>query len=43
MGITYKTSFGQFTMGNVVPYVLKNAPCRVMLYQQPHASQVKPQ
>jgi len=35
MGITYKTSFGQFTMGNVVPYVLKNAPCRVMLYQQP--------
>lgn len=41
MGITYKTSFGQFTMGNVVPYVLKNAPCRVMLYQQPHASPVK--
>lgn len=34
MGITYKTTFGKFTMGNVVPYVLKSAPCRVMLYQQ---------
>lgn len=35
MGITYKTHFGQFTMGEVVPYVLRNAPCRVMLYQEP--------
>lgn len=34
MGIKYKTSFGQFSMGSVVPYVLKNAPCRVILYQQ---------
>ena len=35
MGITYKRRFGQFTMGNVVPYVLKNAPCHVILYHQP--------
>ena len=34
MGIKYKRSFGQFSLGNVVPYVLKNAPCPVMLYQQ---------
>ena len=34
MGIKYKRSFGQFSMGSVVPYVLKNAPCPVMLYQQ---------
>jgi len=34
MGITYKRRFGQFTIGNVVPYVLKNAPCRVILYHQ---------
>lgn len=34
MGVTYKRHFGQFTMGNVVPYVLKNAPCRVILYHQ---------
>jgi nucleotide-binding universal stress UspA family protein len=34
MGIKYKTSFGQFSLGNVVPYVLKNSPCPVILYQQ---------
>ena len=34
MGIKYKKSFGQFSLGNVVPYVLKNAPCPVILYQQ---------
>ena len=35
MGVTYKRHFGQFSMGNIVPYVLKNAPCRVILYHQP--------
>lgn len=34
MGIKYKKRFGQFSLGNVVPYVLKNAPCPVILYQQ---------
>ena len=34
MGVIYKRRFGQFSLGNVVPYVLKNAPCQVMLYQQ---------
>ena len=34
IGITYKTRFGQFSLGSVVPYVLKNAPCRVILYHQ---------
>jgi len=34
MGIVYGTRFGQFSLGSVVPYVLKNAPCRVMLYHQ---------
>lgn len=34
MGISYKKRFGQFSLGNVVPYVLKNAPCRVILYHQ---------
>lgn len=34
LGITYKQRFGQFSLGNVVPYVLKNAPCRVILYHQ---------
>ena len=34
MGISYKQRFGQFNLGNVVPYVLKNSPCPVILYQQ---------
>ena len=34
MGIEYKEQFGQFSLGSVVPYVLENAPCRVILYQQ---------
>jgi nucleotide-binding universal stress UspA family protein len=34
MGISYKQRFGQFSLGSVVPYVLKNSPCPVILYQQ---------
>ena len=34
MGVKYKRRFGQFNVGSVVPYVLKNAPCPVILYQQ---------
>ena len=34
MGVKYKRWFGQFSLGNVVPYVLKNAPCPVILYQE---------
>jgi len=34
MGLTYKTQFGSFCMGDVAPYVLKNAPCRVILDHQ---------
>jgi len=32
MGVKYKRWFGQFSLGNVVPYVLKNSPCPVILY-----------
>ncbi len=34
IGVTHKRRFGQFSLGNVVPYVLKNAPCRIILYQR---------
>ena len=34
IGVTYKRRFGQFSLGNVAPYVLKNAPCRVILYHE---------
>ena len=33
-GVQYRKRFGQFSLGNVVPYILKNAPCRVMLCHQ---------
>ncbi len=32
IGIKYKRRFGQFSLGNVLPYVLKNSPCPVILY-----------
>ena len=35
MGVKYIRRFGQFSLGSVVPYVLKNAPCPVILYHQP--------
>jgi nucleotide-binding universal stress UspA family protein len=34
MGITHKQRFGQFSLGNAVPYVLRDSPCTVILYQQ---------
>jgi len=34
IGLSYKRRFGQFSLGNVVPYVLQNAPCQVILYHQ---------
>ena len=33
MGVKYKRRFGQFNLGSVVLYVLKNSPCPVILYQ----------
>lgn len=34
MGLPYKRRFGEFFLGKTVPYVLKNAPCRVVLYRE---------
>ncbi|OGN90685.1 MAG: universal stress protein [Chloroflexi bacterium RBG_13_48_17] len=35
MGFTYKKRFGIFNLGRVIPYVLEEAPCRVLLYREP--------
>jgi len=35
MGMTYKKRFGLFTMGNAVPHVLEEAPCRVVICREP--------
>jgi len=37
MGVSYKQHFGKYSLGDVTPYVLKNARCRVILYQQHQA------
>jgi nucleotide-binding universal stress UspA family protein len=34
MGVKYRRRFGQFSLGSIVPYIIKNAPCQVMLYSQ---------
>jgi len=34
IGVTYKKHYGQFCLGDVLPYVLENAPCRVILDHQ---------
>jgi nucleotide-binding universal stress UspA family protein len=34
MGLAYKRLFGQYSLGDVTPYVLKNASCPVILFQQ---------
>ena len=35
MGVPYKRRFGEFSLGRVAPYLLKNAPCRVLLVREP--------
>jgi len=35
MGMTYRTRFGRFELGETIPYVLKNAPCRVVILRRP--------
>jgi len=35
MGVTYKKRFGTFNLGSVIPHVLEEAPCRVLLCREP--------
>jgi nucleotide-binding universal stress UspA family protein len=35
MGIDYRRRFGEFHVGENVSYILKNAPCHVLLLRQP--------
>ena len=34
IGMSYKKHFGEFNLGTIVPYVLKNAPCRVLIWRE---------
>ena len=33
MGTLYKMKYGSFNLGEAVPYILKNAPCSVILWR----------
>jgi nucleotide-binding universal stress UspA family protein len=35
MGLHYKKRFGTFDIGSTIPYVLEEAPCRVLLLREP--------
>lgn len=41
MGMSYRTKFGHFDIGDTIPYVLKNCPCRVMVLRQPLENDAK--
>ena len=42
MGIAYKVRFGEFSLGEVAPYVLKNSPCRIILHQSSYTKPSMP-
>ena len=35
MGVGYKKHLGEFDLGKAIPYVLREAPCRVLLSREP--------
>lgn len=35
MGFTYKRRFGEFSLGTTMPYVMRNASCRVIVCREP--------
>ena len=35
VGMPWRERFGEFHMGKTAPYVLKSAPCRVVLFREP--------
>ncbi|MBI4331738.1 MAG: universal stress protein [Chloroflexi bacterium] len=41
MGFSYKKRFGQFSLGNTMPYVLRGAPCRVLVSRDPMPARVE--
>ena len=34
VGMGYRTKFGHFELGETIPYLLKNAPCQVMILRR---------
>jgi nucleotide-binding universal stress UspA family protein len=42
LGAQYRRRLGEFNMGVTLPYVLKNAPCRVLVARAPHPTAPAP-
>ena len=43
VGLPYRTRFGgDFAIGTAVPYILKNAPCAVMVIREPMTGEPRP-
>jgi nucleotide-binding universal stress UspA family protein len=38
LGMSYKTRFGEFSLGDIAPHVLKHALCHVMILREPFSS-----
>ena len=38
LALPYTERYGAFSLGETVPYVLKNAPCRVIVWREPLAN-----
>ncbi len=38
MASAYQQRFGQFSLGEMIPHILKHAPCRVILYHHQQAT-----
>lgn len=41
MQMPYKKRFGSFTLGDTIPYILKNAPCQVILCRDAMTPDIK--
>ena len=37
VGMPFRERFGEFYMGKTAPYILRNAPCRALLFREPPA------
>lgn len=39
VGTPFKRQFGSYSLGDSIPYILKNAPCRVIVSREPAESE----
>ena len=40
LGVPYREEYGSFSLGEMTPYILKNAPCRVILWRDLMPSEI---